>query len=65
MANGTDWVKFMTERVVNYMETPREQRKQSRLEARSMREPWLTRWFGLAPLGLKVWWQGHKKRRLK
>ncbi len=39
MANGTEWVKFMTERVVDYIETPREQRKQTRLEAKAAREP--------------------------
>ncbi|WP_028559962.1 YqzE family protein [Paenibacillus pinihumi] len=65
MANGTEWVKFMTERVVDYIETPREQRKQTRLEAKAAREPWLIRWFGLAPLGLKVWWHGRKNKTLE
>lgn len=63
MADGSEWVKYVTERVVTYIETPKEERKQSRQEAKQLREPWLTRWFGLAPLGVKVWWDSRRRRR--
>ncbi|MHA7963817.1 YqzE family protein [Paenibacillus sp. CAU 1782] len=60
---GDDLVKFMTEQFVTYMETPREVRKQARTEAKAVREPWLTRWFGWGPLGLMLWWRGRNGRQ--
>ncbi len=52
--DGSDYLKYVTERVVSYMERPKEEEKEKR-EA-SGKEPWLTRWFGMAPMGLMVWW---------
>lgn len=59
---GSDLVKFMTQQFVEYMETPREVRKQARSEAKANKEPWLTHWFGWGPMGLKLWWKGKSGR---
>ena len=58
MAGRDEWVKYMTERFVAYMDTPREERKKNRESAKTAKEPWLTRWFGIAPIGFAIWWRG-------
>lgn len=60
---GSELVKYMTEQLVAYMETPAETRKQSRTSAKAAREPWLTRWFGWGPLSLMLWWRGKTDRQ--
>lgn len=50
-------IKYMTVQVVQYMETSQEDRKLNREKAKAAREPWLTRWFGVAPLGIALWWR--------
>jgi len=62
MADSTDYVKFMTEKLVNYLETPKEQRKLTRTSAKAAREHWLTRWFGWGPMSFMLWWKsrGHR-----
>ncbi|RIX59389.1 YqzE family protein [Paenibacillus nanensis] len=55
---GDELVKFMTERFVEYLETPAESRKNARTSAKASREPWLTRWFGWGPASLMIWWRG-------
>lgn len=54
-ASREDLVKYLTERVVAYIETPRDVRKQVRLDRRVLREPWQTRWFGMLPLAMAMW----------
>ncbi|MNI56731.1 hypothetical protein D3C73_1117510 [compost metagenome] len=51
MAKGDELVKYITERVVDYVETPREVRK----ERVKYREPWANRWFGLIPFSISLW----------
>ncbi len=46
-----DWIAFVLERFVWYMETPRSERKELK---RSKREPWSIRWFGLVPFSMKM-----------
>lgn len=58
--DGSDYLKYMTERVVKRMERPKEERKSR--TARS-KELWLTKWFGMAPMGLMIWWGGHAERK--
>ncbi|MBD2870212.1 YqzE family protein [Paenibacillus arenilitoris] len=61
---GDEYVKFVTEQFVQYIETPKAERKQTRTSARAQREPWLTRWFGWGPMSLMLWWRGitHRQR---
>ncbi|WP_018750664.1 YqzE family protein [Paenibacillus sanguinis] len=51
MAKGDELVKYITERVVDYVETPREVRR----ERSKPREPWTQRWFGMIPFSLSLW----------
>lgn len=51
MAKGDELVKYITERVVDYVETPREVRR----ERSKPREPWTRRWFGMIPFSLSLW----------
>ncbi|EXX84885.1 hypothetical protein BG52_09575 [Paenibacillus darwinianus] len=61
--DGKEYVSFMTKRFVAYMETPTEERRRIRTEAKSRREPWLARWFGWAPYGVIMWWQARQLRK--
>ncbi|MFC5704010.1 YqzE family protein [Cohnella faecalis] len=62
MSDGSDLLKYVTQRVVTYMDTPAE--GQSRKERRKRKEPWATRWFGqLLPLGISLWWNGRKRNK--
>ncbi|RED89154.1 YqzE family protein [Cohnella phaseoli] len=60
--DGSEYLKYMTERVVSYMERPKE--KEQPRAARS-KELWLTKWFGMAPMGLMIWWGGRAERKNK
>lgn len=50
-SKGDELVKYITERVVDYVETPREIRK----ERSKAREPWTNRWFGMIPFSISLW----------
>ncbi|MGO4545726.1 YqzE family protein [Paenibacillus sp. 2TAB23] len=63
MAKGDEYVKYMAEQFVAYIETPREERKQTRTSAKARREPWLTRWFGWGPMSIILWWRGLVQRQ--
>ncbi|RUT27908.1 YqzE family protein [Paenibacillus zeisoli] len=54
MASGDELVKIITERVVHFVETPREVR---RLEHQHQREPWVRKWFGMIPFAIEMWWE--------
>lgn len=62
MAKNDEYVKFMAEKFISYVETPRDERKQNIASAKSRREPWLTRWFGIGPMSIMLWWRGRAER---
>ncbi|MFC7442258.1 YqzE family protein [Laceyella putida] len=46
-----DWVRFLLERWLRYVETPKHERK----ELKQMRKvPWSVKWFGLIPFSMKM-----------
>ncbi|MNO95861.1 hypothetical protein D3C76_875150 [compost metagenome] len=49
MGDELKLVKYITEQVVTYIETPREERRVR------TKEPWSAKWFGMIPLGLTMW----------
>ncbi|MCE5173536.1 YqzE family protein [Paenibacillus profundus] len=56
MAKGEDLIKFITQRVVTYIDTPVEARRERKMERKNrVKEPWGTKWFGMMPLGMKMW----------
>lgn len=51
MAKSDDLIKYTTERVVRYLNTPKDERKKAK-SAPKFREPWSTRWFGMIPFAI-------------
>ncbi|MBN3522722.1 YqzE family protein [Paenibacillus apiarius] len=62
MDKGEELIKFITQRVVTYIDTPVEARRERKMERKNrVKEPWSTKWFGMMPLGMKMWvgqWRG-------
>ncbi|WP_081413551.1 YqzE family protein [Aneurinibacillus terranovensis] len=48
MSSSQEYVRYLTERIVKYMETPKDQR------VKKPKEPWTYRWFGILPLALRM-----------
>jgi hypothetical protein len=59
---GEELVQYITQKVVYYMETPKEERKLSR-QLRRPKEAWLSRWFGAVPFALSMWFEQRKKKQ--
>jgi len=57
-----DYIKYLTEKVVAYMDMPPEVRKEQRSLNRSARDPWHVRWFGMIPLSVNIWWKRRRKK---
>ncbi|PYI56518.1 YqzE family protein [Paenibacillus flagellatus] len=57
-----DYIKYLTERVVAYMDTPPDVRKEQRSRLKSSRAPWYVRWFGMVPVSVLIWWRRRKER---
>jgi hypothetical protein len=53
--------KYIAAKVLRFMDTPKEVRKQSRKQ-RNAKESWLSRWFGVVPFALSMWFEKSKKR---
>ncbi|MGD8191603.1 YqzE family protein [Brevibacillus ginsengisoli] len=45
-----DYLKFLTKRFVQYMDTPKEERKKNK----PPREPWSSKWFGVIPMSIRL-----------
>jgi len=58
LAKSDELVKYVTEQLLHYMETPREVRKQNRANYKAAREHWKYRWFGMLPAALQMWVNG-------
>lgn len=56
--SGDELVKYITERFVGYIETPKEERSRSKDKT-----PWSVTWFGMLPVGLSLWRSGRKEAR--
>ncbi|MFD0670769.1 YqzE family protein [Cohnella sp. GCM10027633] len=64
MSDSTDYVKYVTEKFVGYLDKSPEA-VESRQEKKQHREHWATRWFGVVPLGVSMWWGNFDSRRNK
>lgn len=60
-----DYVRFVTQQFVSYMNNPKEERKQKKQQRRSEKEPFLNRWFGVMPLSAALFYQKVKQKRKK
>jgi hypothetical protein len=45
-----EYLKYLTKLFVQYVETPKEERKQRKLP----RETWSSRWFGTIPMSIRL-----------
>jgi hypothetical protein len=63
MAKIDDLIKYITERVITYFETPKEVRKQTRVSQKEQKEQWQYRWFGMLPLALRMWCRYVRKKK--
>lgn len=54
MAKSDDLVKYITQQVVTYIDTPRDVRQQAKAMHKEQREHWQTRWFGMMPLATRM-----------
>lgn len=50
-AKGDELVKYITERVVDYVETPKEVRR----ERSRGKQSWSQTWFGMIPFSISLW----------
>ncbi|WP_027085213.1 YqzE family protein [Cohnella panacarvi] len=57
-----DYLKYMTERAVAYWSPEAAEIRQAR---KQRREPWATRWFGVLPFGVSMWWGQLELRKHK
>jgi hypothetical protein len=64
MMEGSDYLKYMTERVVSYLDAPATE-EEGKLNRKISRESWLTRWFGVLPMGLMMWWGNKTDKKNK
>lgn len=44
-----DYVKYMTQTIVKYVEQPKNERRRLRLERKEQKASFLFRWFGILP----------------
>ncbi len=54
-----DLVKYITEQVVTFIETPKEERKAK--HSTKAKEPWTVHWFGVIPDSLRLLFGGRKR----
>ncbi|PEA56335.1 YqzE family protein [Bacillus pseudomycoides] len=60
-----DYIRYVTQQFVSYMDAPKEDRKQKRQQRREEREPFLNRWFGMLPVSAAFFYRQMKKKRKK
>lgn len=53
--SGQEYVQYLTEQLVEYIDTPAEERKQAKKRAKAQKEQWLPRWFGVWGVSLLLW----------
>jgi hypothetical protein len=63
MAAGTDVVKYLTQKLVKYLDEPKAIRKERKLTRKKEKEPLLTYLFGVVPMGLGLAFKRKKKKK--
>jgi hypothetical protein len=54
LAYRDEYLKFMTERVLQFIETPLDERRKAKIFKKSQQELWFTQWFGVVPFSMKI-----------
>lgn len=50
-----DYVKYMTQQFVKYIDTPRDERKERKEVRKETKTPASQQWFGILPYGFRLW----------
>ena len=61
MAKSDDLVKYITQQVATYIDTPKEVRQQAKASKKVQKEDWKTKWFGMLPLAVRMLFGRSKK----
>ncbi|MCM3599607.1 YqzE family protein [Robertmurraya korlensis] len=64
MSAINDYVKYITQTVVKYIDQPKEERKKLRKEKKETREAFAYRWFGILPYVIMMS-KGKREKSLK
>ncbi|MDR7072711.1 YqzE family protein [Fictibacillus barbaricus] len=62
MAAGTDVVKYLTQKIIKYLDEPKAVRTERKRARKNEKEPMLTYLFGMVPMGIGM---AMKKKRKK
>lgn len=55
-----DYVKYMTQTFVKYIDQPKDERKKLKFEKKETKEPFLYHWFGVIPFVLMMMFKRKK-----
>jgi len=58
--SGEEWLRYVVERTLSVWGNGRGGRVR-----RASDEPWPQKWFGIIPMGLKLWWRGRRRRKAR
>ncbi|MFD1736522.1 YqzE family protein [Bacillus salitolerans] len=56
-----DLLKFVTQQLVTYLDSPKDQRKQVKRARKSSKTPLVSRWFGVVPFGFMMFFKKREK----
>jgi hypothetical protein len=62
MAAGNDVVKYLTQKIIKYLDEPKDVRSERRRTKQNEKEPMLTFLFGMVPMGLRLALKKIKKK---
>ncbi|KGX85003.1 YqzE family protein [Pontibacillus marinus] len=60
--SGNDYVKFMTQEIVRYMDLPQEEKKKRKEEKKHQKTPISNQMFGVLPFALKFFFKRDKNK---
>jgi hypothetical protein len=63
LVKGDELIKYVTEQLLDYIDTPKEVRKRMKANRKDVRVNWQYRWFGMIPLALHMWFDSLRKKR--
>lgn len=49
-----DYIKFLTQQFVKYMDVPKDERKLQRENKKKLKKPFVSNWFGLVPFSIMM-----------
>jgi len=61
--SGQEYVQYLTEQLVEYMEKPSEDKIEAKKIAKAQKEQWLVRWFGAGGASLQLWLNKRRESR--